>query len=82
MERSSRFLSNPFLSFVKLFENTKKIQNYLRLREREKAKKKQLRVEKEKWTDTQAHLNVLHDQVIGIEMLINRSISIINTGQD
>lgn len=80
MERSSRFLSNPFLSFVKLFENTKKIQNYLRLRER--VKKKQLRVEKEKWTDTQAHLNVLHGQVIGIEMLINRSISIINTGQD
>lgn len=80
MERSFRFLSNPFLSFVKLFENTKKIQNYLRLRER--VKKKQLRVEKEKWTDTQAHLNVLHGQVIGIEMLINRSISIINTGQD
>lgn len=52
------------------------------MREREKAKKKQLRVEKEKWTDTQAHLNVLHGQVIGIEMLINRSISIINTGQD
>lgn len=80
MERSSRFLSNPFLSFVKLFENTKfKIIFDL---EREKAKKKQLRVEKEKWTDTQAHLNVLHGQVIGIEMLINRSISIINTGQD
>lgn len=77
------FFSFPFESFPSL--NFSRIRNSKLSsieREREKAKKKQLTVEKEKWTDTQAHLNVLHGQVIGIEMLINRSISIINTGQD
>lgn len=35
MERSSRFLSNPFLSFVKLFENSK-LSSIERERESEK----------------------------------------------